>query len=356
MFIIVYVTFAFNMRIVIDDKIPYIRDVIGKITDDAVYIRGSEISADDVRDADAMIIRTRTHCDEKLLNGSNVKFIATATIGYDHLDIEYLKRAGIKWINCPGCNASSVAQYIHSVLILLKLHRGLIPENSTLAIIGYGHVGSKIKNVAESMGFNVIINDEPLQDNGVDMDFKSMEDIVRLSDVITFHVPLIREGKYKTLHIANHDFFSSLCRQPFIINTSRGPVIDNNELLYALDNGIISDAIIDTWENEPNINRMLLNKVYIGTPHIAGYSADGKVNADNMVIDALCDFFKIDNMFHIVPPELPDNYKLIGNDDDMSLELYNPINDSEKLKDNPETFEDLRGNYPLRREFKIRQK
>ena len=339
------------MRIVVDDKIPYIRDVISRITDDVAYIKGSDISAADVKGADAMIVRTRTRCNKNLLEGSNVKFIATATIGYDHLDTEYLKEAGIKWINCPGCNSGSVAQYIRSVLILLNRYKGLVPEHSTLAIVGYGHVGKKVKAVAESMGFNVIINDLPLQDEGSEFDFSSLDEIAKVSDVITFHVPLINNGKYKTEHIADHDFFMKLCRQPFIINTSRGKVVDNHELLYALENGLIRDAIIDTWENEPSINRMLLDKVYIGTPHIAGYSADGKVNANNMVIDALCEYFNIKNTFHIVPPELPKNYKLIGDKDDISLGLYNPLIDSIKLKHNPECFEKLRDNYPLRREY-----
>src|SRR5574344_763871 len=340
--ITVCITFAFSMKIVIDDKIPYIRNVISRITDDAA----------DVKDADALVVRTRTRCDRSLLEGSRVKFIATATIGYDHLDTDYLEEAGIRWVNCPGCNAGSVAQYIHSVLILLQRHKGLVPDNSTLAVVGCGHVGIKIKEVAEKMGFHVIVNDPPLQDEGKSqMDFASLEEVARRSDVITFHVPLIKSGKYKTVHLADYDFFRKLCRQPFIINTSRGQVVDNHELLDALSNGRIRDAVVDTWEDEPHINRTLLSKVYIGTPHIAGYSADGKVNADNMVIDALCDFFHIENTYHIVPPELPYNYQFIGDADDYSLGLYNPLLDSNRLKSNPESFEELRGNYPLRREF-----
>ena len=136
------------MKIVIDDKIPYIRDAISRITGDAVYLKGSEIGPGDVRDADALIVRTRTRCDEQLLSGSRVRFVATATIGFDHIDAAYLERAGIEWMSCPGCNSASVAQYLHSVLILLKRDKGMRPESSTIGIVGCGHVGSKVAQVA----------------------------------------------------------------------------------------------------------------------------------------------------------------------------------------------------------------
>lgn len=350
-FIKIMITFVAEMRIVLDDKIPYIRDVISKITDDVVYIKGSDISADDVKDADALIIRTRTVCNKKLLDNSKVKFVATATIGFDHIDTEYMKQAGIKWINCPGCNAGSVAQYICSVLLLLIRNKGIKPESSVIGIVGYGHVGKKIKAVADNLGFKVLVNDPPLEDNGAEGHFVSLDEIEQKCDIITFHVPFIKDGRYKTFHLADNVFFKSLVKKPFIINTSRGVVVDNDELLSAINEGTIKDAVIDTWENEPNISLSLLKKVYIGTPHIAGYSADGKVNADNMVIKALCNYFKIDDNFKITPPSLPDNYLSDVSGDDKTLKLYNPLIDSEKLKSNPDKFEDLRGNYPLRREF-----
>lgn len=339
------------MKIVIDDKIPYIRKTISEITDDTVYIKGSEICANDVHDADAMIVRTRTKCNEALLKGSKVRFIATATIGFDHIDTEYLQRAGIKWINCPGCNSGSVAQYLRSTFILLCREKNIIPEKSTVGIVGYGHVGKKVAAEARAMGFRVLVCDPPLQDSdNTSEDFVNMQTIESESDIITFHVPFTKTGKYPTYHIADKAFFNRLTRRPIIINTSRGGVVDNDALLTAMETGQVKDAVIDTWENEPDISLPLLNKVYIGTPHIAGYSADGKTNADNMVIDGLCHFFGIENHWHISPPHLPADFKLEGSEDDKKLQLYNPLNDSRLLKSAPERFEELRGNYPLRRE------
>ena len=328
------------MKIVVDDKIPYIREALEQLADVVVYKKGSDIGPADVSDADALIVRTRTRCDERLLGGSRVRFVATATIGYDHLATDYLERAGIEWMNCPGCNASSVAQYVRSVLILLKRERGLRPEESTLGVVGCGHVGSLVRAVAEEMGFRVVVSDPPL----------GMEADLRQCDVITYHVPLTREGAYATWHMCDEKFLQSLTRVPYIINSSRGEVVDGDALLSALEAGQVRDAVVDTWEHEPDIDRRLLQRVFIGTPHIAGYSADGKVNADNMVIDGLCKFLGIENNFTILPPPLPADFRLSGTEEDRFLQLYNPLHDSRKLKSAPEKFEELRGNYPLRRE------
>ena len=165
------------MRIVIDDKIPFIRDAISRITPDAVYLKGSEIGPADVHDADALIVRTRTRCDETLLKGSSVKFVATATIGFDHIDADYMSRAGIEWMSCPGCNASSVEQYLHSVLILLKRQKGMRLESSTIGIVGCGHVGSKVAKMAAGMGMRVLVCDPPRQERGDAGTFVTMKDI-----------------------------------------------------------------------------------------------------------------------------------------------------------------------------------
>ena len=296
------------MKIVIDDKIPYIRDAVAAITDDAVYMDGSAIKADDVRDADAMIVRTRTRCDERLLGGSRVRFVGTATIGYDHLDTAWLDRAGICWTNCPGCNASSVAQYLRSVLILLARFHGVNLVGTTIGIVGCGHVGTLVCDVALSFGMRVLVCDPPVGASG----YVSLETIEREADIITFHVPLTRDGAYPTYHLADEAFFSRLVRRPFIINTSRGAVVDNGALLRAIDDGIVRQAIVDTWEREPHVDLRLLDRVYIGTPHIAGYSADGKANADNMVLDALCRFFGVAAPPVVLPPPLPSGFVYTG--------------------------------------------
>lgn len=330
------------MKIVVDDKIPYIREKLALLADEVVYLRGAEIGADDVRNADALIVRTRTRCDRRLLEGSKVQFVATATIGFDHIDTDYLREAGIYWTNCPGCNAASVAQYLECSLLLLQQRKELDLQASTIGIVGCGHVGSKVKAVAEHLGMRVLVCDPLLNDPS----FVSLDTVEREADVITFHVPLTREGQYATYHLGDENFFHRLARVPYLINTSRGEVVDNIALLQAISEGRVRDAILDVWEGEPNMNLDLLNKVFIGTPHIAGYSADGKVNADNMVIDALCQHFSLPHPGHILPPLLPADFNFIGS----ALDLYNPLNDSEKLKRNPSSFESLRNNYPLRRE------
>lgn len=330
------------MKIVVDDKIPYIREKLALLADEVVYLRGADISADDVKDADALIVRTRTHCNEQLLAGSRVQFVATATIGFDHIDTQYMAQAGITWTNCPGCNAASVAQYLECSLLLLEQQKGLVLHTTTIGIVGCGHVGSKVKAVAERLGMRVLVCD-PLLGHP---EYVSMDVIEREADIITFHVPLTRDGKYATIHMADNNFFHRLSRVPYIINTSRGEVVDNIALLGALSEGRVRDAILDVWEGEPSVNLDLLNKVFIGTPHIAGYSADGKVNADNMVIDALCQHFGLSHPGQILPPPLPANFKYTGS----ALDLYSPLNDSERLKKDPSKFESLRNEYPLRRE------
>ena len=346
------------MKIVVDDKIPFIREAISQISTDVIYKPGIAISPDDIHDADALIIRTRTRCDEALLKGSKVSFIATATIGYDHLDIEYLKRTHITWTNCPGCNANSVGQYIHSCLLLLEKEKGYDLSKTTVGLVGVGHVGHAVIEAIRPLGVQILLNDPPqkeaLRKAGKPHEFfLKMEELQEKCNIISFHTPLITKGPYPTFHLANKTFFNALKKQPIIINTSRGAVVDNTDVLQALKDCIIRDAIIDTWENEPNINQELLNLIYIGTPHIAGYSADGKANATRMALTALCNHFHLPVTFQIRVPQLPEEELPESNltETERALVLYNPHTDSLKLKSHPTMFEELRGNYPLRREF-----
>lgn len=330
------------MKIVADDKIPYIREKLLAIADEAVFLPGSAISAADVRDADALVVRTRTRCDRSLLEGSRVSLVLTATIGFDHLDTDYLDSRGIRWANCPGCNSGSVAQYVECSLLLLERLRGVSLAGCTIGIVGCGHVGSKVALKARLLGMRVLVCDPPLSPaDGVGMDV-----IERESDIVSFHVPLTTGGPYPTYHLADGQFFSRLARKPYIINTSRGAVVDNAALLCAIEGGQVADAVIDVWEQEPHPDRALLERVFLSTPHIAGYSADGKANADNMVIDALCGHFHRPHPGVVVPPSLPAGFVWSGD----PLELYNPLTDSKRLKEDPRLFESLRNNYPLRRE------
>lgn len=320
------------------------------MADTVVYRPGAAIAAADVHDADALVVRTRTRCDERLLAGSAVSFIATATIGFDHLDTDYLRRAGIEWMNCPGCNAGSVAQYVQSVLLLLKRDKGCQLRGMTIGIVGCGHVGTKVRDVALAEGMEVLVCDPPRQEAGDGESFVSLAEIEERCDVITFHVPLSSRGSHATLHLADESFFDRLKRRPVVINTSRGAVVDNQALKRAILYDKVSVAVVDTWENEPLIDRELLDKVWIGTPHIAGYSADGKVNADNMVLDGLCRHFGLPCCQRIEPPSLPPDYPFSADKDTLRLLLYNPMDDCRRLRQNPAAFEVLRGNYPLRRE------
>ena len=245
-----------------------------------------------------------------------------------------------------------MAQYIQSSLLIWKSLRNKKPDELTIGIIGVGNVGSKVAKVAQDFGMRVLLNDLPREEKEGNITFTSLEKIAEECDIITFHVPLYKEGKYKTYHLADENFFRSLQRKPVVINTSRGEVIETNALLEAINNGTISDAVIDVWEHEPEINRKLLEKVLIGTPHIAGYSADGKANATRMSLDSICRFFHLGATYEITPPA-PSSPIIEAKDrEEALLKMYNPIEDSNRLKSHPELFETLRGDYPLRREAK----
>ena len=323
------------MKVIVDNKIPYIKEAINRIADEVVFLPGADFTKEAVKDADALIVRTRTRCNRELLEGTQVKFIATATIGYDHIDTEYCREAGITWTNCPGCNAGSVEQYVRSVLGLLQRKKGLDLKNATIGVVGVGHVGSRVARTAKLLGMRVLLNDPPRADKG-ETGFVDLATIARECDVITFHTPLIQEGIYRTYHLVDKDFLFSLKRAPYLINSSRGEVVDTASLLASLAAGKVKDVVIDTWENEPLISRDLLEAAFLATPHIAGYSADGKANATRMSLEALCRFFGIEVEFEITPPEGPSD--------------YDPTRDSEWLKADPEKFEWFRGNYPIRRE------
>lgn len=314
------------MKIVVDDKIPYIGGQVERLCDEVVYLPGNSFDPENVRDADALIIRTRTHCNRHLLEGSRVRFIATATIGHDHLDTDYLREAHIQWTNCPGCNATSVAQYVRNALFAAE-HAGLIDlKTATLGIVGYGHVGTAVCQALNPFVANIILNDPPL----------GLYDEVCNCDIITLHTPLTFKGSYPTYHLVDEHFIQRLSRRPILVNAARGGVIDERALTDALDNGHIRAAIIDTWENEPDINQLLLKRAFIGTPHIAGYSADGKANATRMALEAVAKWMGKNMIFEIHPPE--------GSHD------YNPMDDCNRLKNDPRGFEYQREHYPIRRE------
>ena len=214
------------MKVIVDDKIPFIREALESLADEVVYTPGKDFTPALVRDADALVTRTRTRCDRHLLEGSRVRFIATATIGFDHIDTAWCREAGIAWANAPGCNADSVAQYLQSALLLWQQATGNALRTLTLGIVGAGNVGTRVAAVARGLGMTVLLNDPPRQDREGQEGFCTLEELARRCDVLSFHVPLNRQGAYKTLHLANDAFFRTLQRRPLIVNTSRGDVVD----------------------------------------------------------------------------------------------------------------------------------
>lgn len=348
------------MRIIIDDKIPYIRGAFEPFAE-VVYLPGSKTTPDVVKDADAIITRTRTKCNREMLEGSKVKFIATATIGYDHIDTNYCKQAGIKWSNAPGCNAESVNQYIASALFSYSMKKRLDLKEKTIGIVGVGHVGSKVARLCETIGMKVLLNDAPRERTEGPEKFVSLEKIQQEADIITFHVPLNLTGEDATYHMANEKFIQNLKKKPLLINSCRGEVFDTESIKNALKTANVSGFIADCWENEPDIDLELLELADYRTPHIAGYSKDGKANGTKMSVQAISRFFNlgIDN-WEPENVELPEKttIEIDGNQRreysilaEAVLSTYDIENDDEALRENPQLFEKLRGDYPVRREF-----
>ena len=350
-----------NMKIIADDKIPYLKGVLEPFAE-ILYLPGASISNADLKNADALITRTITQCNENLLKNTSIKFIASATIGFDHIDTEWCQQHNIKWTNAPGCNATSVEQYIASALINLAKDKGFALKGKTLGIIGVGHVGSKVAELAEKLGMRILLNDPPKAEIEGNKKFVSIEQIKSESDIITIHVSLNKkDGKHKTHHLIDDDFFNSLIKKPYFINTSRGAVVKTNALKNALKMNKISGAILDVWENEPFIDIKLLDMVIYGTPHIAGYSTEGKANGTSMVVNALSNHFNL-SLDKWYPEKLLVHDKMLISlnckglsDDDILYNIisktYNIKDDDRKLRNSVKTFEKQRGDYPIRREF-----
>ena len=348
------------MNIIIDDKIPYIRGVLEPFAE-VVYLPGNQTTADVVKEADALVTRTRTTCDRKTLEGSKVKFIATATIGFDHIDTHYCKEAGIEWVNAPGCNAESVNQYVASALFSWSIRNGQALYGKTIGIVGVGQVGSRVAKTCEILGMNVLLNDPPRERKEGSAQFVSLQDIQEQADVISFHVPLNRGGVDNTFHMVNEDFLQRLKKKAILINTCRGEVFNTGEVYRARKSGSLSGLIIDCWENEPELDLGLLGLADYGTPHIAGYSRDGKANGTKRSVRAISAFFGL-GIDGWEPPgvELPEHPVIeldgTGQAEDSILakailSTYEIADGDKALRNNTGLFEQLRGDYPVRREF-----
>lgn len=348
------------IKIIADDKIPFLKGLLEPYAE-MTYLPGRHINQEAAMKADALLIRTRTKCTRTLLEGTNVRFIGTATIGYDHIDTHYCENKNIKWINTPGCNSSSVQQYIASALLTIAERNHFNLKDKTLGIIGVGNVGSKVEIFARCVGMQVILNDPPRARKEGASRFVSLEKLLKESDIVTLHVPLNFVGKDKTYHLIDDSIRHELRKDTWLINSSRGEVVNTVFLKEALRSGKLAGVVIDVWENEPDIDQELMNRAFLATPHIAGYSADGKANGTAMVVKELCDFFNFP-LVEWYPTDIPDpdNKEISVDGRGKSVEdilreavfhTYNISEDDKKIRAAPLDFEKQRGNYPVRREF-----
>ena len=355
------------MQIIADQNIPFVKECFSSIGTVSLFA-GREITAAAVKDADLLLVRSITNVNSQLLDGSKVKFVATATIGTDHIDLDYLKSCGIAFASAPGSNANSVAEYIVTALLTIAERHHISLAEKSLGIVGVGNVGSRVVKKTASLGLKVLLNDPPLQRQTNDPKYLSLKDLYNC-DFITFHTPLTKTGTDKTYHLADENLFSSLKPGAVFLNTSRGGVMDTAALKKAIASKHISACVLDVWENEPNIDSELLAMVDLASPHIAGYSYDGKVAGMIMIYEAACNFLKRKALHTIndflPPPPIPLIELNAPLDDPQSAirhltkRIYDIEADDARTREILNTptynrgkfFDELRKKYPIRREF-----
>lgn len=355
------------MKIVADANIPFVRECLSSVGEVRV-LSGRDITPQVVADADALLVRSITPVNEALLAGSPVRFVGTATIGFDHVDVPYLERSGIGFASAPGSNANSAAEYVIAALLEVARRKKIRLEGSSIGVIGVGNVGGRVARKCEALGMRVLRNDPPLQRKTGDPKYVPLEALYDC-DFITVHTPLTKEGIDKTFHLADAGFFARLKQGAVFVNASRGAVAETQALKAAIRSGRLKAVVLDVWEGEPNIDVELLGMVDLATPHIAGYSFDGKVAGMIMIYRSLCEHFHLTPKFDVkdfLPaPEIPRVEIAIGDASDEELlahaaeRIYSVARDdrdTRKIADQPpETrgrfFDALRKNYPVRREF-----
>ncbi|OHB60200.1 MAG: hypothetical protein A2167_06025 [Planctomycetes bacterium RBG_13_46_10] len=351
------------MKIIADENIPFVKDCFSS-TGDCLAVSGRQITPEILKDADVLLVRSITKVDKDLLDGTNVKFVGTATIGFEHIDIDYLAEKNVGFASAPGSNANSVAEYMASALLNLAEEYEFSLAQKSIGIVGVGNVGSKVEKKAQALGMKVVLNDPPLKRQTGNEKYRPLEGIFDC-DIVTLHTPLSFEGIDKTYHLANEEFFKALKKDVIFFNTCRGGVHKTTDLKNAVTSGKIKACVLDVWENEPNIDIELVEMVDFGTPHIAGYSYDGKVAGMIMIYNAFCKHFGIEPEFtakdflpkpaHPVIPAQAGIQSLLS----VVNTLYDIKKDDEKLrqiiKEPAEKrgayFDNLRKNYHIRREF-----
>ena len=355
------------MKIVADANIPFVRECFSSVGEVEV-LSGREITPRVLANADALLVRSITPVNRALLVGSTVRFVGTATIGFDHVDLDYLEHNHIGFASAPGSNANSAAEYLIAALLEIGRRHHLRLEGKSIGVIGVGNVGSRVAAKCEALGMQVRRNDPPLQRRTGDPKYVPLE-ALQDCDFLTIHTPLTHEDIDKTYHLANVDFFSSLKQGAVFLNAARGAVVDTPALKQAIQSGRLRAAVLDVWEDEPDIDVELLERVDLGTPHIAGYSFDGKVAGMIMIYRSLCEHFGLTPRFDVqdfLPvPDVPRVELGAGDADDEELlaraveQVYNIKRDDTDLRQisrhRPEErgrfFDSLRKDYPIRREF-----
>jgi erythronate-4-phosphate dehydrogenase len=361
------------MKIVADQNIPFVEQCfahLGKVE----LFPGRKITPDAVADADMLLVRSITKVNESLLAQSKVKFVATATIGFEHIDLDYLSRRNIGFASAPGSNANSVAEYITAALLALGKKYKFKLAGKSIGIVGVGNVGSRVAAKCTALGMKTVLNDPPLARKTGDAKYRPLDEIFGC-DFVTLHTPLTKDGPDKTYHLADAAFFGKLKKGAFFFNTSRGSVMETNALKDAMEDQHLAGVVLDVWENEPNIDPQLLADVDLSTPHIAGYSFDGKVAGLIMIYNAACNYFKLNTQhtaadflpqpkiseIHITPEDLMLDEEHIIHDTVQQVYVINrdDFNTREILLQEPakrgDFFDMLRKNYPQRREFQNTQ-
>ena len=337
------------MKVLVESHIPYIKGLIEPYAR-VQYLEPDQFTAQSVADADAMLIRTRTRCNSALLDGSRCQFIGTATIGTDHIDLDYCRARGIAVCNAPGCNAPAVAEYVLATVAQHLAHNTTsLPQDITLGVVGVGHVGSIVARFARECGFRVLLCDPPRAAREPGNRFTSLQQIAAEANIITFHTPLISGGEHPTLHMVNKQLLGELRHCSLLINSARGPVVNTADLLEHLRLNPQMQVAVDCWEGEPHISAQLLQRAFVATPHIAGYSAEGKTRGTAMVIDRLNAHFGWNIQAKAVASCTPTAGAVNVTLDRIALS-YNPLDDTMRLRNNPQDFEAQRNHYALRHE------
>jgi len=356
-----------RMKIVADANIPFVRECFSSMGEVEI-LSGRDITSQAVAKADALLVRSITPVNEELLRGGAVRFVGTATIGFDHVDLGYLERNHIGFASAPGSNANSAAEYIIAALLEIGRRHNLPLEGKSMGVIGVGNVGSRVARKGEALGMHVLRNDPPLQRQTGDPRYVPITALYDC-DFITIHTPLTRAGIDKTFHLADARFFSSWKPGAVFLNASRGAVTDSEALKAAIRAGRLRAVVLDVWEDEPNIDTGLLEMVDLGTPHIAGYSFDGKVAGMIMIYNSLCEHFHLRPTRAIedfLPPpgvprldletgELSDD-QLLAHTVEQVYRIKRDDGNLRQIAQQPSNkrgpfFDDLRKHYPVRREF-----